>query len=187
MDINTFLAGFKLTSTGKYDTVGNSDVKRKMLAQYIKNGNEEGADYEMLGYKQASVSQSSNYDSETIKDVTGATYLDINSKAETLEMSEYLLNPNKTKFMEQAIKLKLSDQEEKMQNYTVLHVYGYLRNAQNKCLAVEESGCTLVLDNDGGEGFVHEDVNITLGGIKKYGYVDEISANPTFVEATESV
>lgn len=43
-------------------------------------------------------------------------------------MSEYHINPEKTKFLEEAIKLKLSDQEEDMQNYSILTVYGFLRN-----------------------------------------------------------
>lgn len=184
--LNTFLAGFTFTATGDHSTPGSVDVKRKMLAQYIKDANETSPSYEMLGYKQTSLATASNYDSESITDVTGATYLDVNGKAETLEMSEYKLNPAKTKFMGEAIKLKLSDQEQKMNNYTVLHVYGYLRDEDDNCLAVEESGCTMLLDNEGGEGFVTDDVSITLSGIKKFGTVAEITGTPTFTEYVPS-
>lgn len=177
--LNTFLATFKLTSTGNTEDVGKADVKRKMLAQYIKRG--EGS-FELLGYKQESVSVASNYDESTVTDVTGTTYNDINGKAESVEMSEYLVNPKKTLFLEEAIKLKLSDQEEEMQNYDVLTVYGFLRDSEGKCLATLESGCTVVLDNLGGQGFTHSDVKITLSGNKTYGTVPEIIAVPTFSE-----
>lgn len=179
--LNTFLAGFKLTSTGGTTDIGNSDIKRKLLAIYIKNDGDSA--YELLGYKQESMSVASNYDSSDMTDVTGATYTDVGSKAEKIEMSEYHINPAKTKFLEEAIKLKLSDQEEEMQNYSILTVYGFLRNTDGACLATEETGCTVILDNLGGQGFTTNDVNITLSGVKKYGTVAEITKAPTFTEA----
>lgn len=179
--LNTFLATFKLTSTDNTTDVGKADVKRKMLAQYIKRG--EGK-FELLGYKQESVSVASNYDESPITDVTGITYNDINGKAESIEMSEYRVNPKKTMFLEEAIKLKLSDQEEEMQDYDVLTVYGFLRDNEGKCLSTLESGCTVVLDNLGGQEYTHSDVKITLSGNKTYGTVAEIVAVPEFTEYT---
>lgn len=179
--IETFKSGFTLASGSSAEgTV--SDIKRKMLAVYIKGASDTA--YEMLGYKQESMSVASNYDTADTTDVTGATYTDINSKAEKIEMSEYHINKNKTKFLEEAIKNKIFNQEEKMQNYTVLTVYGFLRDTDGNCLATEETGCTVVLDNLGGQGFVMSDVNITLSGVKTYGTVPEIVATPTFTEAS---
>ncbi len=175
--LNAFLAPFKLTSTDNATEVGKADIKRKALAQYIKRGN--GA-YEMLGYKQESVSTASNYEENTKTDVTGTNYNDIIGKAESIEMSEYVVNPKKTVFLEEAIKLKLSDQEEEMQDYTVLTVYGFLRDTSGKCLATEETGCSVKLDNLGGQGFTRNDITITLSGQKTYGTVDNIVAVPTF-------
>jgi uncharacterized membrane protein len=179
-EIKTFLDNFKLTATGKADDVGKTDIKREALAHYIKREGSEA--FEMLGYKQESGSVASNYESNTVTDITGVTYNDITGKAETIELSEYIVNPKKTVFLEEAIKLKLSDQEEDMQNYEILTVYGFLRDSDNKCLATLETGCTVVLDNLGGQGFTHSDVNITLSGQKTYGTVDEIIAVPTFAE-----
>ena len=181
-ELNAFLKEFKLTSTGKADEVGSTDVKRKALAHYIRKAGQEA--FEMLGYKQESSAVSSNYDTDAKTDVTGVTYNDINGKAEAIDLSEYRVNPKKTVFLEEAIKLKLSDQEEDMQDYEILTVYGFLRNADNKCLATLETGCTVVLDNLGGQGYTHSDVNITLSGQKTYGTVDEIIAVPTFSEYT---
>ena len=179
-ELNTFLADFKLTSTGKSDDIGKADVKREALAHYIRRAGGEA--FEMLGYKQESGTVASNYDSNTVTDITGATYNDITGKAETIKMSEYIVNPKKTVFLEDAIKLKLSDQEEEMQDYEILTVYGFLRDAENKCLATLETGCTVVLDNLGGQGFTHSDVSITLSGRKTYGTVAEIIAVPEFNE-----
>ena len=89
--------------------------------------------------------------------------------------------------MEKAIKLKISDQEDKMNNYTILHIYGFLRDSQGRCLAIEESGCSMTLDNAGGQGFVTHDVSFNLSGKKKYGTVNEIVETPTFTEYTPSV
>lgn len=179
-EIKTFLADFKLTATGQTEDVGKTDIKREALAHYIRKSGDEA--FEMLGYKQESAAVASNYESDTKSDVTGATYNDITGKAESIEMSEYVVNPKKTVFLEEAIKLKIADQEEEMQDYEILTVYGFLRNADNKCLATLETGCTVVLDNLGGQGFTHSDVNITLSGQKTYGTVDEIIAVPTFNE-----
>lgn len=180
--LNTFLADFKLTSTGNIADVGKADIKRKMLAQYIRKNPE--SDFEMLGYKQESSTTASNYDTNPLTDITGASYNDINGKAESIEMSEYKVNPKKTVFLEEAIKLKLSDQEEEMQDYEILTVYGFLRNDASACLATLEKGCTVILDNLGGQGYTHSDVNITLSGRKTYGTVSEITAVPTFTEYT---
>lgn len=179
-ELNSFLSEFKLTSSGKSDDVGKTDVKREALAHYIRRAGTEA--FEMLGYKQESGAVASNYESNTVTDITGVTYNDITGKAETIELSEYIVNPKKTTFLEEAIKLKLSDQEEDMQDYEILTVYGFLRDGDNKCLATLETGCTVVLDNLGGQGFTHSDVNITLSGQKTYGTVAEIIAVPTFEE-----
>ncbi len=181
-ELNAFLAGFKLTASGKSDDVGKTDIKREALAHYIRRSGAEA--FEMLGYKQESGSVASNYESNTVTDITGVTYNDITGKAETIELSEYVVNPKKTVFLEEAIKLKLSDQEEDMQDYEILTVYGFLRDTDNKCLATLETGCTVVLDNLGGQGFTHSDVNITLSGQKAYGTVAEIIAVPEFTEYT---
>lgn len=180
-EIKTFLDNFKLTATGKADDVGKTDIKREALAHYIrKSGSDE---FEMLGYKQESGTVASNYESNTVSDITGATYNDITGKAESIEMSEYVVNPKKTAFLEEAIKLKIADQEEEMQDYEILTVYGFLRNTDGMCLATLESGCTVVLDNLGGQGFTHSDVTITLSGQKAYGTVAEIIAVPKFTPA----
>lgn len=178
--LKSFLENFKLTSTGTSSEVGKTDIKRDALAHYIRKSG--ATDWEMLGYKQESASVASNYESNTVSDVTGATYNDITGKAEAIEMSEYIVNPNKTKFLEEAIKLKVADLEEEMQDYEILTVYGFYRNAENQCLATLESDCTVVLDNLGGQGFTHSDVSITLSGKKTFGTVTEITAVPTFVE-----
>lgn len=181
--VKAFLADFKLSSTGSAEDVGKTDIKREALAHYIRKSGEEA--FEMLGYKQESGTVASNYESNTVSDITGATYNDITGKAESIEMSEYVVNPTKTKFLEEAIKLKIADQEEEMQDYEVLTVYGFLRNAEGECLATLESGCSVMLDNLGGQGFTHSDVTISLSGTKAYGTVTEIVAVPTFSEAAE--
>lgn len=181
-ELKTFLADFKLTSTGESSDVGKTDIKREALAHYIRKAGGEA--WEMLGYKQESGAVASNYESNTVSDITGATYNDITGKAESIEMSEYVVNPKKTVFLEEAIKLKIADQEEEMQDYEILTVYGFLRNSNNECLATLETDCTVVLDNLGGQGFTHSDVTITLSGKKTYGTVDEIIPVPTFDEYT---
>lgn len=179
-ELKTYLGKFKLTATDSSTDVGATDIKRRALAHYIKKTG--GEEYELLGYKQESVSVASNYEENTVTDVTGATYSDITGKAESIEMSEYSVNPNKTTFLEEAIKLKIGNLEEEMQDYDVLTVYGFLRDSSGKCLATLETGCSVKLDNLGGQGFTHSDVTITLSGQKTYGTVDEITANPTFAE-----
>lgn len=179
--LKAFLSDFKLTATGKTDDVGKTDIKREALAHYIRKT--ASGEFEMLGYKQESGTVASNYESNTVSDITGSTYNDITGKAETIEMSEYVVNPKKTAFLEEAIKLKVADQEEEMQDYEILTVYGFLRNSEGKCLATLESGCTVVLDNLGGQGFTHSDVSITLSGQKTFGTVQEIVAVPNFTAA----
>lgn len=183
-ELNTFLANFKLTSTDNITDVGKNDIKRKMLAIYIKKASDENSQYELLGYRQESMSIASNNDTADSTDVNGFHYTDFNGKNEKIEMSEYRTNPKKTKFLETAIKLKISDQEEDMKDYMVLIVRGYLRNEDNHCLAIEESDCTVFLDNEGNQSFLTHDVSIGLSGNKKFGTVPEIIATPTFTEYT---
>lgn len=181
-ELKTFMSKFKLTATDNSTDVGKTDIKRKVLAHYIRKAGEET--FEMLGYKQESVSVASNYEENTVTDVTGTTYNDITGKAETIEMSEYVINPKKTAFLEEAIKLKIANLEEEMQDYDLLTVYGFMRDSDGKCLATLEEGCAVKLDNLGGQGFAHSDVTVTLSGQKKYGTVEEVSAVPTFTEYT---
>lgn len=182
--LETYKDKFKLTSTGTYTDAGQKDIKRNVLAHYIRKSGDE--DFEMLGYKQESITVASNYETNQVTDVTGATYNDVLSKAEAIEMSEYIINPTKTKFLEEAIKLKALNLEDEMQDYEILTVYGYLRDESNACMATLETECGVTLDNHGGSGFTHHDVNITLSGIKQYGTVAEIVKQPKFTEYTPS-
>ena len=182
--LNTFLADFKLSSTGDATDVGSADIRRKMLAIYIKKGSVSNGAYELLGYRQESMSVASNNDTSDSTDVNGFSYTDFKGKNEKIEMSEYHINPKKTKFLEEATKLKISDQEEDMQDYTVLIVYGFLRDSDGNCLATEETDCTVILDNLGGQGYTTQDVSISLSGNKSFGTVPEIVAVPTFTEHT---
>lgn len=180
--LDAFLAKFQLTATDNTTDVGKTDIKRKVLAHYIKKA--DGTDFEPLGYKQESVSVASNYEENTVTDVTGATYNDITGKAESIEMSEYIINPKMTAFLEEAIKLKIADREEDMQDYEVLTVYGFLRDDDGKCMATLETGCSVKLDNLGGQGFAHSDVTITLSGNKTYGTVEDVTSSVKFTEYT---
>ena len=182
--LNTFLDGFKLTSTDETTNVGAADVKRKMLAIYIKKGSDSNAAYELLGYRKEEMSIASNNDISSLTDVNGFHYTDFKGKDESIEMSEYRTNPANTKFLEEAIKLKISDQEEEMQDYSVLIVRGYLRDTNSKCLAIEQTDCTVLLDNEGGQSYVTNDVTINLSGKKTYGTVEEIVKVPTFTPYT---
>lgn len=182
----TYAAQFKLTSTGEYSDVGTADIKRKMLAVYVDvSTSSQTPVWELLGYKQTSVQIAANYDTSDITDVNGETYTDINSKAEKIDMSEYNVNPSFSKFLEEAIKLKTIDCEEDMQGYKVLIVYGFMRDTNDKCMALYHEGCTLILDNDGGEGLTKYDVSFTLSGKKTFGTVPEIQrTGVTFTEYT---
>ncbi|MCI8332849.1 MAG: hypothetical protein HFE78_08510 [Clostridiales bacterium] len=181
--LQTYIATFTLTSTGVSDEPGTSDIKRKMLAHFVNVGTAEKPEWELLGYKQESAAVASNYDTTDVTDVTGESYTDINSKLEKLEMSEYKINPNQTKFLAEAIKLKAIDAEEQMQDYQILTVYGFLRNTDGACMAYKEDGCSLVLDNLGGQGYTLSDVAFTLSGRKIFGTVAEIQRiGTTFTE-----
>lgn len=181
--LDTYLTQFTLTATDDASEPGEVDVKRKALAHFIRKG--ATGEFEALGYKQESVSVASNYEENTVTDVLGKTYNDITGKAESIEMSEYIVNPKMTKFLEEAIKLKIADREEEMQDYDILTVYGFLRDSDGKCMATVESGCSVKLDNLGGQGFAHSDVTVTLSGNKKFGSVTDFT-DPKFTEYTPS-
>lgn len=178
-ELQNYIAGFKLSATGDGSDVGNSDIRRKMLAHFVNIGTNDKPEWELLGYKQESAAVASNYDSSDTTDVTGESFTDVNSKLEKLEMSEYKINPNRSKFLEEAIKLKAIDAEEQMQNYQILTVYGFMRNTAGACMAYIEDGCSLILDNLGGQGYTLTDVSFTLSGRKTFGTVSEINREGT--------
>lgn len=183
--LQAYIATFTLTATGAADDAGTSDIKRKMLAHFVNVGTSASPEWELLGYKQESASVASNYDTTDLTDVTGESFTDVNSKLEKLEMSEYKINPTRTKFLAEAIKLKAIDAEDQMQDYQILTVYGFMRNTSGACMAYVEDGCSLILDNLGGSGYTLSDVSFTLSGRKTFGTVAEIErTGTTFTEYT---
>lgn len=169
--LKEFLATFTHTESG--------DVKRNKFVLFAKKGAE--GTFEAIGYKQESAAIANNYDTSEMTDILGTKYAEKNDKNETIEMSEYHINKDKSAFIDEAFKYTVAGLESELTDYTLLMVFGWLVDKSGAMLARQIDNCTLTLDNLGGQSFTMADVTFT--GISKgtFGTVTSLS-NPTFTE-----
>lgn len=174
-ELKAFLDTFKHNDTG--------DVKRNKFVIFARKGTE--GTFEAIGYKQESAAISNNYDTTEMTDILGVKYSEINDKNESIEMSEYHINKNKSAFLDTAFSYTIAGLESELNDYTLLMVCGWLVNDKGAMLARQVEGCSLSLDNLGGQSFTMADV--TFGGISRgeFGTVASLT-NPTFTPATTS-
>lgn len=171
--LKEFLSTFNHTETG--------DVKRNKFVLFAKKGTAEA--FEAIGYKQESAAIANNYDTTEMTDILGVKYAEINDKNETIEMSEYHINKDKSAFLDEAFKYTVAGLESELNDYTLLMVFGWLVDESNAMFARQIENCSLTLDNLGGQSFTMADV--TFSGISKgtFGTVDSLT-NPIFTEHT---
>lgn len=174
--LKTFLDTFTHTEAG--------DVKRNKFVLYVKKGTDlESSAWEAVGYKQESAAISNNYDTSDITDILGKKYSDKKDKNETIDLSEYHLNKDKAKFLDDAVKYTVAGLETELNDYSLLMVFGWLVDSTGKMLARKVDDCTLTSDNIGGQTFTMSDVSFSAISRGVFGTVDNIS-NPTFTEYT---
>ena len=171
--LKTFLDSFTHNDSG--------DVKRNKFVLFGKKGTEDK--FVALGYKQESAAISNNYDTSDMTDVLGVKYNDINDKNETIEMSEYHINKDKSAFRDTAFTYTLAGLESELNDYTLLMVCGWLTNEDGAMLARQVENCTLSLDNLGGQSFTMADVTFSGIGRGTFGTVTSLT-DPTFTEYT---
>ena len=171
----TFLKNFSHTESG--------DVKRNKFVLFAKKGSSESSTYEAIGYKQESAAIANNYDTTELTDILGTKYKEINDKSESIEMSEYHINKDKSAFLDEAFKYTIAGLENQLNDYDLLMVFSWLVDSSGKMLARHITDCTLTLDNLGGQAYTMADV--TFSGISdgEYGTVASLD-NPTFTPGT---
>lgn len=172
----------KITFLKKFSHTESGDVKRKKFVLYAKKGSGDGS-YEAIGYKQESSAIANNYDTTELTDVLGVKYSEINDKNESIEMSEYHINKDKSAFLDEAFKYTIAGLESQLNDYDLLMVFSWLQDSSGNMLARHITDCTLTLDNLGGQSYTMADV--TFGGISdgELGTVTSLE-NPTFTPGT---
>lgn len=175
--IEAFLSAFSITKDG--------DAKRKTLAHYVNLGTEASPEWELLGYKVEDSSIEYNWDTNTVEDIRGIVSTDVRKSEPTQSMDGAVINKN-SKFLDMLTNIAIRDAYEEMSLFEMMTVYGFKRNAAGACLAVREKNCTITPDSIGGAGTVGFPYTIHYSKDKTYGTVQEITANPTFTEATAS-
>lgn len=173
----------KITFLKKFTHTEAGDVKRKKFVLFAKKGSGEDTTYEAIGYKQESAAIANNYDTTELTDVLGTKYNEINDKNESIEMSEYHINKDKSAFLDEAFQYTIAGLENQLNDYDLLMVFSWLTDSSGKMLARHITNCSLSLDNLGGQSFTMADV--TFGGISdgELGTVDSLD-NPTFTAGT---
>lgn len=174
--LKTFLATFNHTGLG--------DVKRDKFILFARKGST--GDYEAIGYKQESAAISNNYDTQSLTDVLGNKYNDINDKDEQIEMSEYKINETHSPFLDTAFEYTIAGLESELTDYELLMVCSWLTTTSGSTtsyLTRKVTNVTLTLDNLGGQG--HTMADVTFGGISRgiFGTVDSLTT-PIFTEHT---
>lgn len=169
-ELKTYLAAFTHTETG--------DAKREKFVLYARKGST--GDYEAIGYKQESAAISNNYDTNTLTDILGVKYNDIQDKDEQIEMSEYHINKDKSAFLDEAFQYTLAGLEADLNDYELIMVCHWLVDSSSHPLARKVTGVTLTLDNLGGQSYTMADV--TFSGISRgeMGYVTITDGQPSF-------
>lgn len=171
--LKTFLATFSNAESG--------DVKRNKFVLFARKGST--GDYEAIGYKQESAAIANNYDTTEMTDILGNKYNEINGKNESIEMSEYHINKNKSAFLDQAFSYTVAGLEQEMTDYDLLMVFGWMVNEAGAMMARHVPNCTLTLDNLGGQSYTMADVSFGGIGQGEFGTVTDIK-NPTFTAYT---
>lgn len=158
------------------------EVLRKTLVTYVNVGTPEAKVWEAQGVKVEESAIEFNADVETITDILGISYTDVNK----IEASQ-TVDPNTlrmgAKLSEKMLDIYRRGALQEYSDFEVMIVYGFLED-DGAFQADLEVGCTIVPNSIGGSSrvdmpfVINLSGNKTLGSVNKMFPVDEVVFTP---------
>lgn len=161
----------------------NVKAVRKLLKTYVDVSDTETEEWELVGKGVEDSSIELNPSTETVTDITGITETTVEKWEAKQEFSPNTVRGG-SKLNYKLHQIWQNKELEKLSNFKVMIVYGYLGTEGTALEAEVQEGCTININSIGGSATVDMPIEITFSNKSTKGTVALAGDVPTFTPAT---
>ena len=155
---------------------------RKLLKHYVNVGTGETKEWELLGVGVEDRAIETNFETETKSDILGNSETTVTGASPSQSFEPFTVRGgSKLAFMLHEI--WLNKEYEKLSQFDMLTVYGYVGSETDGYDADMQSDCTITFGSIGGSAYVDMPITVNYSDKKERGTVKFAEGVPTFTKA----
>ena len=166
-----------------FNVNAGTKAPRKLLKHYVNVGTGESKEWELLGVGIEDSAIETNFETETVNDILGNSETSVTSASPSQSFEPFTVRGgSKLAFILHEI--WLNKEYEKLSQFDMLTVYGYVGSVTDGYDADMQSDCTITFGSIGGSAYVDMPITVNYSDKKERGTVQFAEGVPTFEKAT---
>lgn len=166
-----------------FNVTAGTKAPRKLLKHFVNVGTKGAQEWELLGVGVEDSSIDTNFETEEVNDILGNHETTVTGAAPSQSFEPFTVRGgSKLAFMLHEIWLNKS--YEKLSQFDMLTVYGYIGTETDGYEADMQSDCTITFGSIGGSAYVDMPITVNYSDKKERGTVKFAEGVPTFTKAS---
>lgn len=164
--------------------IGNgTKAPRKLLKHYVNVGTGETKEWELLGAGVENSAIETNFETETVNDILGNSETSVTGASPSQSFEPFTVRGG-SKLAFKLHEIWINKQYEKLSQFDMLTVYGYVGSETDGYDADMQSDCTITFGSIGGSAYVDMPITVNYSDKKERGTVEFTDGVPTFTKAS---
>ena len=161
----------------------NTKAPRKLLKHFVNVGTKEAQEWELLGIGVEDSSIETNFETEEVNDILGNHETTVTGAAPSQSFEPFTVRGG-SKLAFKLHEIWLNKEYEKLSQFDMLTVYGYIGSESDGFEADMQSDCTITFSSIGGSAYIDLPITVNYSDKKERGTVRFAEGVPSFSKAS---
>lgn len=161
----------------------NTKAPRKLLKHFVNVGTKEAQEWELLGIGVEDSSIETNFETEEVNDILGNHETTVTGAAPSQSFEPFTVRGG-SKLAFKLHEIWLNKEYEKLSQFDMLTVYGYIGSESDGFEADMQSDCTITFSSIGGSAYIDLPITVNYSDKKERGTVKFAEGVPSFSKAS---
>ena len=166
-----------------FNVNAGAKAPRKLLKHFVNVGTSVEKEWELLGVGIEDSSIETNFETETVNDILGNSETSITGASPSQSFEPFTVRGG-SKLAFKLHEIWLNKEYEKLSQFEMLTVYGYIGTETDGYEADMQSDCTITFGSIGGSANVDMPITVNYSDKKERGTVKFTEGTPTFTKAS---
>ena len=166
-----------------FNVDAGAKAPRKLLKHYVNVGTSGEKEWELLGVGIEDSSIETNFETETVNDILGNAETSVTGASPSQSFEPFTVRGG-SKLAFKLNEIWLNKEYEKLSQFEILTVYGYIGTDIDGYEADMQSDCTITFGSIGGSAYVDMPITVNYSDKKQRGTVKFTEGAPTFTKAS---
>ena len=167
----------------EFNVNAGAKAPRKLLKHFVNVGTSGEKEWELLGVGVEDSAIETNFETETVNDILGNTETSITGASPSQSFEPFTVRGG-SKLAFKLHEIWLNKEYEKLSQFEMLTVYGYIGTETDGYEADMQSDCTITFGSIGGSAYVDMPITVNYSDKKERGTVKFTEGVPTFTKAS---